>query len=62
MGTLIMLSAVCDNDASAYGMKLPKSHVASHIDCLDVRNVMLPFSMSLPLQLSDTTTSTNGIR
>ena len=33
--------ALCDTNASASGIELPKNHVAPHFDCLDLRNAMM---------------------
>ena len=39
---LMMQSGACDPDTSANGITCPKSHAASHFDCLDITNVMVP--------------------
>ena len=49
MVPLMMLLASCDTDGSANGIKLPKpkSHVASHIDFLNLINAVVSFTMPL---------------
>ena len=43
MVPLMKLLVSCDTDTSANGIRWPKHHIASHFNCIDLRNVMLPF-------------------
>ena len=55
----MMLLAAHDTDVSAYGIKLPQSHVAPHFKCLDLINAKLPFTM--PLAACDANSVVSGI-
>ena len=44
MVPLMMLLAAYDTDASASSIKLPKSHIAPNLNCLDPRNVRVPLT------------------
>ena len=39
---LMMLLALCNTDASANGIKRPKSHVTPHFDHINLRNALGP--------------------
>ena len=39
----MLLLVSCDTDASANGIR-PKSYVALHFNCLDLRNIMMPLT------------------
>ena len=45
--SLMTLSESHDANTGANGVALPKSHVVSHFDYLDLRNAMMPLMMSL---------------
>ena len=38
---LLMMLVACDTDGSVNAIKLPKCHIALHLNYLDLRNTML---------------------